>query len=137
MKINVLKPFVFSAPLEKDQRLPTERLFTVGEHEITEEMANHPWIKNTHAEGKIESPEQRVKRVKEQKVKADADAAQAAIATAEAEAAVRRATTAQPVLTASAEELEEELNTPVHVLRERGPGGKKSGGRIDTPVNQL
>jgi hypothetical protein len=53
-KIKVLKPFTFSsAPTDAASLGGTERRFTVGDHEIPDEIANHPWIK-AGADGHIE-----------------------------------------------------------------------------------
>jgi hypothetical protein len=52
--IRVLKPFIFSLPGREDSRTGLERRFGVGVHEIPDEIANHPWIRDTLADGHIE-----------------------------------------------------------------------------------
>jgi hypothetical protein len=52
-KITVIKPFVFCTP-------GVERSFPVGAHEISDETANHPWIR-AGADGHIEKAAEREK----------------------------------------------------------------------------
>jgi hypothetical protein len=60
MRINVLKPFIFVMPTHG--RGSKEVRFTVGQHEIGPEIANHPWI-SAGADGAIESKEQARERI--------------------------------------------------------------------------
>lgn len=117
-KIRVLKSFVFSHPQRADEKLTTETLFRVGEYEITDAVANHPWIK-AGADGKIESAAQAVERTKAEAAKAEASKAEADAANAAATAAVARLKAAEPGATGTAEEIAAELNTPIDVLKQR------------------
>ena len=116
--INVLRPFVFTWPQGPTEREPREKLFTVGEHEIDEVMAAHPWIVKHFAEGRIERPEQRAERLKAKAAKIAAVAEQDAREREASEAALRRAIGGIVATSkASKEEIERELNTPISQLR--------------------
>ena len=130
IKINVLKAFRFTAPAnrEKGVPLPVEKVFTVGEHEITKEMAEHPWMA-AGADGCIESAEQARARKKIADAKALEQKAIAENATAQAQYAEDRMKRQQPERAATAKEREEDLNTPVGVLRARQVSNPKKGGR--------
>lgn len=56
VKITVLRPFTFTS--RAVGRMPIERHFPRGEHEIDEEMAAHPFISKYFADGCIETPAQ-------------------------------------------------------------------------------
>lgn len=115
-KIRVLKTFRFSH--NKDGgRLPKEDIFTPGEHEIDDHMANHPWIKDHFADGHIERPELAVKRLEAEKKAAEFKAQEAAFALSTAEKAMARLVSSQPNLVLDKDAIERELNTPVNVLR--------------------
>jgi hypothetical protein len=126
--IRVLKPFVFSTPVPDGTNGPAvEKFFGVGEHDVPDSMWKHPWISKTLAEGRIESPQQALARAKKdieiaEKAKETADAA-----TAQANAAFARLQSNSPTATASAEEIEKELNTPVNQLRKKGAAGAGVG----------
>jgi hypothetical protein len=116
--IRVLKSFVFSTPVPNGINGPAvEKVFSKGDHEITEEMWNHPWIKGTLAEGKIESPKQTLARAQKELDSAKESKKVADEATAQANAAFARLQAAVPGNVASKEEIERELNTPVNQLR--------------------
>jgi hypothetical protein len=125
-RIRVLKPFVFSR-LPAGDKLATEKHYPVGEHDIDEEMADHPWIRDHHADGRIESPAQTALRLEHHAVNLQQAAESAALASAEAQAAFARLTAAQPGAKASAEEIQKQLNTPVNILR----GGGKAPVKTD------
>lgn len=122
--IRVLKPFVFSTPVPQGVNGPAvEKVFTKGDHEISDEMWEHPWIKDTLAEGKIESPKQTLARAQKELETAQQSKKFADDATAQANAAFARLQANQPGAVASKEEIEKELNTPVAQLRRRGAMG--------------
>jgi hypothetical protein len=118
--IRVLKAFVFSR-LPAGEKLAHERHFTVGEHEVDEEMLEHPWIRDHHADGRIESPKQTALRLEQHAANLKLAAESAALASAEAAAAFARLTAAAPGAKATAEEIAAQLNTPGNLLR--GSGG--------------
>jgi hypothetical protein len=128
--IRVLKPFMFSHPATKGQKLTTETRFSVGEHEIEDEIANHPWIRSG-ADGRIESPAQAAARAAEEEQKAKEAKAEADNANAQALAAAERLKRAEPRTAGTAEELEAELNTPVSVLRAQRGQGVPAGGKLE------
>lgn len=116
--IRVLKPFMFTFPAKATEKLTTERLFTIGDHEIDDEIANHPWIK-AGADGKIESVAQaRARHAKALAAVLSAEE-EARVAADSANAAMARIQSSQPENKASAEEIERELNTPVHEIKKR------------------
>lgn len=119
-KINVLKPFRFSAPA-RDGKLPVERHFPIGSHEIDDETANHAWIK-AGADGHIESDEAALERALAAKAKADQAHAEAVNATAQAEEAFERLVRSQPEVAKKYELSERALNTPVGELRSKQDG---------------
>lgn len=122
--IRVLKPFVFSTPVPKGVNGPAvEKVFVKGDHEISDEMWEHPWIKDTLAEGKIESPKQTLARAQKELDSAKESKRVADEATAQANAAFARLQAAAPGAVASKEEIEKELNTPVNQLRKKGAMG--------------
>lgn len=130
-KIKVLRPFVFSTPAKQGSNGPgDEKMFTVGEHEVSDDFLAHPWIRDTYAEGKIEAPHQTRARVEKELADAQQAVAESQAATAAAEASFARLKAAEPGVTASAEEIQEELNTPVNILKVRPRPG------ITTPVNK-
>lgn len=121
-KIRVKKHFRFS--VAGSGRLPTEKAFTPGDHEITDEMAEHSWIKDHYADGAIETPEETAKRLADEAAKLQAALAEAANAQAEADAAIARLTEAQPVEKKKAKLSAKALNTPLNELRAKQDGGK-------------
>jgi hypothetical protein len=133
IKINVLRAFRFTVPAnrEKGQPLPMEKIFPVGEHEISKEIAAHPWMAPPNlADGCIESEA----AAKARKKIADAKRKQANIdainAKAQAQANFERMERTLPPRVAASKATEEELNTPIAILRARQVGsakGKKSG----------
>jgi hypothetical protein len=123
-KIRVLKPFVFSVPAPSGTNGPAvEKVFKAGDHEIDDDMWNHPWIKGTLAEGKIESPKQTLARAQKELETALESKKVADEATANANAAFARLQAGRPQATASATEIQKELNTPVTQLRKKGAIG--------------
>jgi hypothetical protein len=125
-RIRVLKPFMFSSPAQPGQKLTTERFFGPGEHEVDDDFLLHPWIRDTNAEGRIESPAQTKARIEKQVADAKAATIEADIATANANAAFARIKAAEPGAKASAKEIEAELNTSGADLRaKQGPVGVK------------
>lgn len=119
-KIRILKAFVFSRPQSPDQRIPLEKSYPVGDIEIDDEMAEHPWIKVHLADGKIESDEQAAARLALEKERAKAKAEEDEKQRIASEAALAR--TVKQIAAnnqTSAEVVEKELNTPVSKLRQR------------------
>jgi hypothetical protein len=135
--IRVLKPFVYSPPAVAGARTTAEKFFAPGDHEISQEMADHPWIKSTHAEGRIESPEQTQARVKRQMEDAKEANRLAQEATQKAEATFSRLKASEPEVKATEAEIQAELNTPVNVLRENKPNADKIVSELNTPVATL
>lgn len=124
-KIRVLKPFIFSAQPPPGEKIPVERYFAPGEHEVDDVIASHPWIKDHFADGRIETPEQAKERTAKAAAEAKRIAADAKQANELAEAAAQRLSRAAATTTkASAEEIERELNTPVNELKVRQGAGK-------------
>lgn len=123
-KIRVLKPFVFSLPAPPGTNGPAvEQVFKAGDHDISDEMWDHPWIKGTLAEGRIESPKQTLARAKKELDIALESKRVADEATVQANAAFARLQASRPQATASAAEIQKELNTPVTQLRKKGSLG--------------
>lgn len=127
-KIRVLKPFVFSHPPHGRQRITDETKFMPGEHDVSEEIANHHWIKSG-ADGRIESAEQTAVRTKIEADRAAQNKKDADAANAHALAAVARLNAAQPGAKATAEEIERELNTPIHQ--------RDLGTDVDKPLTEV
>lgn len=122
-KINVLKRFTFSYPPHPDHKLHREKQIEVGEQEIDEVMANHPWIREHYADGCIERPEAAVARADAAKATADKTAAEAKAAIEEAERAYNRTVAMAASVAVSPEQLEKDLNTPINRLAaEQGTG---------------
>lgn len=119
--IRVLKPFVFSIPAPPGRNGPAiEKFYTKGDHDISDEMWSHPWISEGLAEGRIESPHQAQARAAKDLEIAKSAEEDAAKATALAEQTFARLAARSPGATATAEEIKEELNTPVNILRGQG-----------------
>lgn len=129
--IYVKKPFVFSQ-MVKDERIATETWFkTEGYHEISDEMAAHPFFSRDFAGGKIERPEDtKARLLKAAQIKQESDA-EAKIEISKAAAAFARLIASQPETKATAEEIEKDLNTPVGQLQ------AKRGKEIDQPVTEI
>lgn len=126
-KIRVLKPFTFSHPPHGRQRVTDEVKFLPGDHEVSDDIANHPWIKSG-ADGRIESAQQAAVRTEREAVVAAQNKLDADTANAHALAAVARLNAAQPGAKATAEEIETELNTPIHQ--------KGAGTDADKPLSE-
>jgi hypothetical protein len=123
-KIRVLKPFVFTHPAKESERLTTETRFIPGIIEVSDDVYDHPWIQ-AGADGKIESAAQAAVRLEAERVQREAADKERAENTAAAEGAVGRLAIAEAAsrgATGTAAEIERELNTPVSVLKKRGPG---------------
>jgi hypothetical protein len=73
-RIYVKKPFVLSRP--EGGRVARERSFAVGYHDIDDETASHPYIKDG-ADGSIETPDEAAIREIREKADATCKAAQA------------------------------------------------------------
>lgn len=135
VKIRVLKPFMFTHSAIESERLTTETRFVPGIYDVSEDIANHPWIK-AGADGKIESETQRQVREVEEKARRELVAEDDARATANAEAAIARIAAAEAtVSTATKEEIEAELNTPVNALRKKNH--EEIDAELNTPVSSL
>jgi hypothetical protein len=117
-KIHVLKAFRFSHHPEGSGRLPVEIPFAVGEHEVEDAIATHPWMA-AYADGCIETPQAAVVRTTAVKARADEAQANALNAMAQAESAVARLTRAQPEAVKDYALSNEDLNTPLGELRAR------------------
>lgn len=127
--INVLKPFRFTHNVAGG-RLPVEKVFSVGQHEVSDEIADHPWMgAPSYADGHIETPEAAVKRTQAAKAKAEKAAAEAAQATALAEAAMDRLERSQPETAQKQKLSEEALNTPVGQLRAKQDGDNEEAAK--------
>lgn len=140
--IHVLKPFTFTHPATGRQRTTTETRFMPGEHAVSDDIANHPWIASG-ADGKIETAAQTLARLKAAAAKATLAKEDADRANAHAEAAVKRMQAVDaPGPKGSPEDLEKELNTPVNVSRvqqgtavDATPAAAKSVGKlVDGPA---
>jgi hypothetical protein len=119
--IRVLKPFVFSTPVKEGTNGPAvEKVFNKGDHDISDEMWEHPWIRDTLAEGRIESPKQTLARAQKELELAQQTKKTADEATNQANAAFARLQASVPTNNATKEEIEKELNTPVNQLRKKG-----------------
>lgn len=139
----VLRPFVFTYPAkDKRQKLATELKITPDrdpitkdwaptERELSDEIADHPWIREHHADGCIEHPEKTKARMDEVAEKRAAETKAAAKIIADAEAALARAgrgaAAVKPILEG---DLERELDTPVNELQ------AARGSDIDKPINE-
>jgi len=122
VKINVLKPFRFTTPADREQGvpLPVERVFTVGEHEIDAKIAKHPWMAAPNlADGAIESAQACGARLAAAEKRAKAAQVEADNARAQADFAMQRQVRAQPRKKEAIDLTAEELNTPIGVLRAR------------------
>lgn len=128
--IRVLKPLMFSHPARNGQKLTTETRFSVGEHVVDDDIAEHPWIASG-ADGRIETPAQALARLAEAEQKAKEQKAEDDNVTAQAQAAAERLKRAEPRATGTAAELEVELNTPVSVLRAQREQGVAPGAPLD------
>jgi hypothetical protein len=117
--IHVLKPFRFSRLPAEGQKLTVEQTFEPGFHDIPEDMANHPWIKNDFADGRIERPEHMKARLETAAAAEDRVAKENAKTKELADAALARLTAASSDPTAR-EKIEKELNTPVNQLKKTG-----------------
>ena len=130
--IRVLKPFMFSHTPRAGEKISSETRFTPGDHQVSDTVANHPWIKDG-ADGKIETAAQTIARTKAEATKAALDKEDADRANAMAQAAVARLKAAEPGAKGSAEEIEEQLNTPVNVLQGKR-AGVEAGEVVDSPA---
>lgn len=142
-KIRVLKPFVFSIIPKAGGVIAQETKFHIGEHEIADEIADHPWIKSL-ADGHIESDEEFAKRVQVDEERLALEAAINEKARVDAEAAFARVQEMygqngpsihgddkNPADDLNApidqEKLNEELNTPINELNKRGKKKSAAG----------
>jgi len=118
MKIKVIKPFVFSSlPNGDEGKLAVQVPFAVGEYEISDDMANHPWIRVHLADGCIEDPKVTLRNAEESAKQAEAALAQARKITEQAAAAFARATAGSKGAATSAADIQKELNTPASQLK--------------------
>jgi len=137
--IRVLKPFVFTYPVQPGVRVPTEEVFkVVGDVQIADDhpLLSHPWFTRDHCDGKVESAAQAEARLVKEKADLEEQERQNAISRAAAEAAVNRLLPKGEALKIDNEALQEELNTPIPELRRRqaekraagivAPGGVKT-----------
>lgn len=134
MIIRVLKPFVFTFPPLKGERMPTEQKFKVlGDVEIADDhpMLSHPWFTQDHCDGHVESPIQAQARLDRERLTLEEQERQNVISKAAAEAAIARLQNVGRIVQGTAEELDEELNTPIPLLRARQNAKRAAG--IDTP----
>ena len=140
-KVTLLRPFVFSTPAVGEQRVPREQKFTPQKHphtgewiptevELSDEVANHDFIKMHYADGCIERPEVTVARVtKEQETRKQKDAEDER-ELQKAHDALRRASGSHAVHQANEDDVARQLNTPVNKL------GAEQGKGIDTPIDK-
>lgn len=150
--VTLLRPFHLSFPSTGEHhRLPREKKFAPRrnlqsgewiptEVELTDEEANHPYIKDHWADGCIERPEvtaARVQAAQEKQRKEDADNAKEL---RKAEEALKRATGAHDVHKAAGTATDKELNTPVNELgASRGKSIDETAlaDALNTPADQL
>lgn len=129
--IRVVKPFVFSYPLESDKKIHREKHLAAGEQEIDDEMAAHPWIEKHFADGCIETPAAALARTQAAKVAADKATEDNQRILAEAQAAFDRAVTqSRAVMTPSDVALHKALNTPINEL-----GTQQGAGIVESVPN--
>lgn len=132
--IRVLKPFVFTFPALKGERMPTEQKFkVVGDVEIADDhpLLSHEWFLKDYCDGAIESTQQARLRLEREKLALEDQERQNVISRAAAEAAVMRLENAGQMAHGTAEELEKELNTPIPILKARQAAKRAAG--IDSP----
>lgn len=118
--IRVKKQFIYSRPKLQDEKLAVEQVFKPGEHEISEAMADHPWIRDHFADGCIESPAEAAARAEAAKVAAEKAEEEAKQVQALADASFARLQVNAENNAGTPEEIERELNTPVSKLRRAG-----------------
>lgn len=118
-RIHVLRPFVYSTKPAPGHKLPTERHFSRGHHEIAEgdPMLSDPWVTKHFADGAIETPAAAAERAKKLAAKAATDAEEGLRAQASADAAFARAGASNPAAKVNYEEHQKALNTPVNQLK--------------------
>jgi hypothetical protein len=157
VEVILLKPFVFSQPPAKGQKIPTEFKFmpridpeaakTGSPHrwlpttiEIPKFIADHPWVKEDYADGAIEPPAVTRKRIAAAEEAAKEERKKNAKIIQQSEEAYRRTTVGAEVVAKRGAKVEDEFNTPVNQL------GRLQGADIDpqalerelnTPVNEL
>lgn len=136
--IRVIRPFTFSYPLGTSEKVARERHFPIGEHEIEESVADHPFIAKHFADGCIETPEQARKRAEEAATVAKKAQDDADYWKAHAEAAFKRAEALSIVQTnGDPKALERELNTPVNQLgAQQGAGIQSSAPAVPEGESQ-
>jgi len=128
--IHVLKSFRFT---EKTPTAHKEHLFTVGDHEISDEFAAHPFFARDFADGHIERPEQTAERLKAEEDKAAVEALIAEQSKARAEASLARLQN-NATVQAQRKELETPLGAPADKLDLTDPDVQKA---LNTPANVL
>lgn len=156
VEVILLKPFVFSRPPAKGQKLSQEFRFTPridpeaaksgSPHrwlptkvEIPQFVADHPWVKEDFADGAIENPKVTQERLAAVEKAAEEERKKNAKIIKQAEDAYRRSTAGAQVAKERGKATEDELNTPVNQL------GRLQGADIDselarelnTPLNEL
>lgn len=132
--IRVLKPFVFTYPPLAGERMPTEESFkTLGDVVIADDhpLLKHPWFVKDHCDGRVESPAQAQARVEQERLALEEQEKQNVLSKAAAEAAVARLQNVGRAVQGTAAELDEELNTPIPLLRARQ--NAKRAAAIDAP----
>lgn len=117
--INVLKPFVLSLAPKMGSQVPAEIKFRVGEHQVTDEIANHPYIL-AGADGHIESAKQAVARATEAQRKADMAKAQADAANLNAKRALERLEATHRTSATNSAQAAAVLDTPLNELNRTG-----------------
>lgn len=133
--IRVTRPFTFSYPLGRGEKVAREKLFPIGDHEVDDEIAKHPWIARDFADGCIETPAQAQERAQAAAIVASKAQDDADYWKAHAEAAMRRAESLSLVQThGDAAALERELNTPINQLGARQGAGISSSTPGSTPT---
>lgn len=141
-KVIVLRPFVFSSPvvpgarnkIAKELKItpdrdPVSKDWVPTEVELPDDVAAHEWISEQFADGCIEHPDKTKARIAAVAAKQaqEVEANQRIIQ--QAEAAMARSSGATEVKAVREEDVEKELNTPVHELK------PAQGKDVDTPVN--
>lgn len=139
--VMLLKPFVLSRPPTMGKNLPSEKKFTPRQNpqtkewiptEITlsDEDADHWYIKDHFADGAIERPEVAAARIAAAEAKRqkqdEEDARQAQIA----RDLMKRASGSHAVQQVNNDATEGQINTPVNALR------AQSGKDVDKPISQ-
>lgn len=157
VRLRVLRGFFFNTPINTsrphgiDLIMPDVRRFDKGDHLLDPTnpadalVLDHTWIDQHFADGAVESPDVTRMRLQQEADAANVRRVQVEALQAEATAALARTTSASQSSTSSAEDIQDELNTPLNQPRRtRGaksqqPSASKEeiDAELNTPLNQL